>query len=595
MSYFGLNQTAQNQALDEAARSKRNDDSAGFFDGAFTAPFAGMYTGLVAKPDQALWGLLDATVSPVARELNEQFDINDTSEQFIKNQRKLAEQQIRQLTPDRGTTGTAGQVLFSLFDIGSQAAAASFTGGALGSALTVGGLQGFSDYEKSVADGVAPGVASEKAFGEGVFAAGGVFIPMSLGLRGGGAMAESVGNQLLVKGGSLGKPMSAVAKATPDVLFASGSNVVMGMAQRGYSAKVLSDAGYKELAAQYDVFDKQSMAIDAVLGVAFGGIGRYINSRGESMPLLEYSGPQIDAALTANQHMHMDLDTAPGLPVNAMSLDGHVQAMRKAMNDLAMGDRVDIGSILDDAQFMPVSKRTLLDTSIREAAGVIDEGSSLSMVKDIQLKELSEQLISRGERESLMTSIHDLNYRIDQKTSEISAISNQEITGSGRRLSRDRTAKQSELRRLDNELSSLKNELKIKQQLADDNLPGGRFYEAKAELSRRKLAAEQSEEALMNYFSTPKPRDRTQITSDEIMQAETLVRGDRFEDIDSEVLNAEIAIKNNPDLEIDFIDEAGNSAKVKASELYSDAVKQADDAQNDAGLFDVAVNCFLGR
>lgn len=595
MSYFGLNQNAINQALDEASRSTQNDDSAGFFDGAFTAPFAGMYTGLVAKPDQALWGLLDTVVSPVARELNEQFDINDTSEQFIKNQRKLAEQQIRQLTPDRGTTGTAGQVLFSLFDIGSQAAAASFTGGALGSALTVGGLQGFSDYEKSVADGVAPGVASEKAFGEGVFAAGGVFIPMSLGLRGGGVMAESVGNQLLAKGGSLGKPMSAVAKATPDVLYASGSNVVMGMAQRGYSAKVLSDAGYKELAAQYDVFDKQSMAIDAVLGVAFGGIGRYINSRGESMPLPEYSGPQIDAALTANQHMHMDLDTAPGLPVNAMSLDGHVQAMRKAMNDLAMGDRVDIGSILDDAQFMPVSKRTLLDTSIREAAGVIDEGSSLSMVKDIQLKELSEQLISRGERESLMTSIHDLNYRIDQKSSEISAISNQEITGSGRRLSRNRTAKQSELRRLNNELSSLKNELKIKQQLADDNLPGGRFYEAKAELSRRKLAAEQSEEALMSYFSTPKPRDRTQITSDEIMQTETLVRGDRFEDIDSEVLNAEIAIKNNPDLEIDFIDEAGNSAKVKASELYSDAVKQADDAQNDAGLFDVAVNCFLGR
>lgn len=595
MSYFGLNQESENKRLDDASRNITKDSNVGFFDGAFTAPFAGMYTGLVAKPDQALWGLLDATVSPVARELNEQFDINDTSEQFIKNQRKLAEQQIRQLTPDRGTTGTAGQVLFSLFDIGSQAAAASFTGGALGSALTVGGLQGFSDYEKSVADGVSPGVASEKAFGEGVFAAGGVFIPMSLGLRGGGAMAESVGNQLLVKGGSLGKPMSAVAKATPDVLFASGSNVVMGMAQRGYSAKVLSDAGYKELAAQYDVFDKQSMAIDAVLGVAFGGIGRYINSRGESVPLLEYNGPQIDAALTANQHMHMDLDTAPGLPVNAMSLDGHVQAMRKAMNDLAMGDPVDIGSILADAQFMPVSKRTLLDTSIREAAGVVDKGSSLSMAKDIQLKELSEQLISHGERENLTASIHDLNYRIDQKSSEISAISNQETTGSGRRLSRNRATKQSELRRLNNELTSLKNELNVKQQLADDNLPGGRFYEAKAELSRRKLAAEQSEEALMNYFSTPKPRDRTQITSDEIMQAETLVRGDRFEDIDSEVLNAEIAIKNNPDLEIDFIDEAGNSAKVKASELYSDAVKQADDAQNDAGLFDVAVNCFLGR
>lgn len=595
MSYFGLNQIAQNQALDEASRSKQGDDSVGFFDGAFTAPFAGMYTGLVAKPDQALWGLMDSTVSPVARVLNEHFDLNDTSEQFIKNQRKLAEQQVRQLTPDRGTTGTAGQVLFSLFDIGSQAAAASFTGGALGSALTVGGLQGFSDYEKSVADGVAPGVASEKAFGEGVFAAGGVFIPMSLGLRGGGVMAESVGNQLLAKGGSLGKPMSAVAKATPDVLFASGSNVVMGMAQRGYSAKVLGDAGYRELASQYEVFDKQSMAIDAVLGVAFGGLGRYINSRGENTALPVFSGSQIDAALTANQQMHMDIDTAPGVPINAMSLDGHAQAMRKAMSDLVRGDLVDLGSILDGTQFMPANKRTLLDTSIREAIGVIDDGSLISMAKDVQLKELSDQLINRGERENVAGSIHDLNYRIDQKSREISTINNQNLVGSGRELSRNRTVKQSELRRLNNELTQLKSELEVKQQIAKDNLSGGHFYEARAELSRRKLAAEQSEEALMNYFSTPKPRDRAQITSDEMVQAETLVKGERIDDADSDALSARMAIKNNPDLEIDFIDEAGNTSKVKASDLYSDAVKQAEDAQNDAGLFDVAVNCFLGR
>lgn len=32
---------------------------------------------------------------------------------------------------------------------------------------------------------------------------------------------------------------------------------------------------------QYDVMDAQALATDAVLGLAFGGLGRFINSRGE--------------------------------------------------------------------------------------------------------------------------------------------------------------------------------------------------------------------------------------------------------------------------------------------------------------------------
>ncbi|WNK26141.1 hypothetical protein [Providencia hangzhouensis] len=592
MSYFGLNKVTSNQQLDDAVRSPSIDDSAGFFDGAFTSIYTGLYSGLIAKPEQALWGIMDTVVSPIAREVNEQFDINDTSEQFIQEQRKNAEKQVRSLTPDRATTGTAGQVMFSLFDIGGEALTGALVGGPLGGAMLVGGVQGFSDYEKLRADGVDKNTAINKATGEGLFAGLGVLTPMTLGFKGGGILAESIGAQLTARGGTISSLAGTASRATPDIVYASGSNIAMGMAQRGFASQILKERGYNQLASQYDVYDKQAIAIDGVLGVAFGGLGRYINSRGENVPLPEFDTPHVDAALTANQQLHLEADLPPGIPINAMSLDGHLAAMNKAMNDLSQGNPVDIGSILDGAEFLVHRPRSLIDTSIREAVGIIDEGSSLSLAKNTELNELASQLLNRGERENLTSSIHDLNYRIDEKTSEINSLANTEPKGSGKQLSNARKNKLAELRRLDNELTNLKNELKVKQGAISDSLSGGRFYEAKAELSRRQLAEEQSDNALVNYYATPKPRNKAQILSDEVNKTESMITG-KAENSDIDFKSAELALKNNPNLEIDFLDDSGNASKVKASDLYNEAVRQAEEAKHDASLFEVAVSCFL--
>ncbi len=593
MSYFGLNPIRVNQQLDDAIRStQNNNDDAGFFDGAFTSTYTGLYSGLIAKPEQVLWGIADTVVSPIAREVNEQFDINDTSEQFIQEQRKNAEKQVRSLTPDRATTGTAGQVMFSLFDIGGEALTGALVGGPLGGAMLVGGVQGFSDYEKLRADGVDKNTAINKATGEGLFAGLGVLTPMTLGFKGGGILAESIGAQLTARGGTLSSLAGTAARATPDIVYASGSNIAMGMAQRGFASQILKERGYNQLASQYDVYDKQAIAIDGVLGVAFGGMGRYINSRGENVPLPEFDTPQVDAALTTNQQLHLEADLPPGIPVNAMSLDGHLAAMNKAMNDLSQGNPVDIGSILDGSEFLVHRPRSLIDTSIREAVGIIDEGSSLSLAKKTELNELASQLLNRGERENLTSAIHDLNYRIDEKTSEINSLANTEPKGSGKQLSIARRNKQSELRKLDNELTNLKNELKVKQGVVSDSISGGRFYEAKAELSRRQLAEEQSDNALVNYYATPKPRNKAQILSDEVNKTESMITG-KAENSDIDFKSAELALKNNPNLEIDFLDDSGNASKVKASDLYNEAVRQAEEAKHDASLFEVAVSCFL--
>nr|WP_227414536.1 hypothetical protein [Serratia sp. X3] len=357
-------------AAENPIGSARSD--ADFFDGAFTAPFKGLYAG-VTQADQVAWAGVDAVVSPISRAVNDAFGVNDTSESFIKNQQKLAEQQVRALTPDAGTTGTAGQVLFSLAEVGGQAAAGTLLGGLPGAAATVGGLQGFSDYEKSRAEGVDYGTAVEKALVTGGTAALGAVLPMSLGLRAGGAVAEGVGAALTTGGTAAGATAGAVARAAPDLLYSAGTNVAMGMAQRGLSAEILRRGGYEDMARQYDIFDNQALAVDAVLGIAFGGLGRFINSRGESVAVRSAEPAEIDAALTSSSHLNYEVTASPGVPVSVLSRNAHARAMDKAMTDALAGHPVDVGSLMDGAEFIQRRPRVdLASQEVRKAMGLPD-------------------------------------------------------------------------------------------------------------------------------------------------------------------------------------------------------------------------------
>ncbi len=187
----------QNQQLDEAASNPAGFNSdVGFFDNAVGAALSGLYSGLVAKPDQLLWAGMDKIVSPIAQFVNENTSLNDTSVSYIAEQRKLAEQQVKRLTPDAATTGTAGQVLYGLFDMGGQAVVGITLGGPVGGAAAVTSLQGFSEFERLTAQGVDFRTAQEAGLVQGITAGAGTLIPMSLGLRAGGALAEGVAAQL---------------------------------------------------------------------------------------------------------------------------------------------------------------------------------------------------------------------------------------------------------------------------------------------------------------------------------------------------------------------------------------------------------------
>ncbi|ENF7465940.1 hypothetical protein ABRE04_002837 [Salmonella enterica] len=598
MSYFGLNAVNQNQQLDEAASNPAGfNTDVGFFDNSGTAAVSGLYSGLVAKPDQLLWAGMDKIVSPIAKFVNENTSINDTSAEYIGEQRKLAEQQVKRLTPDAATTGTAGQVLHGLFDMGGQAVVGTLLSGPAGGAAAVTSLQGFSEFERLTAQGVDFRTAQEAGLVQGVTAGAGTLIPMSLGLRAGGALAESVGAQLARTGESAVRNVAATAvRAAPDIAYAAGTNITFGMAQRGLTAKTLRDGGYNEMAAQYDVFDRQSIAIDAVLGVAFGGVGRFLNARGESAATPEFSPAEVDAALAANASHHAEIDVAPGVPVNVLSRDAHIQALQKAMNDVSQGRAVDVASIAEPASFSDVpGRRNLIAQSIDEVLFRADEGAAARAVETRTLEDQAAQVLPRGDRQVYQSEIANSQRIIDNLTEQRNQILSEEPKGSGKELAQSRAEKQSRLRDIDKRITEARGRLEFSRNALSPHEPGGEFFEARAELARRQQTESDLNAQAMSFYKTAEVRTPDESAPFEpgavLRQAEQRPTAEQAGDMDLRI--AEDSLVESPDMMITVLDDEGNPQSRSAREMLDEASRENEQAIQDSSLFDVAVACFL--
>ena len=598
MSYFGLNPVNQNQQLDEAASNPAGFNSdVGFFDNAVGAALSGLYSGLVAKPDQLLWAGMDKIVSPIAQFVNENTSLNDTSVSYIAEQRKLAEQQVKRLTPDAATTGTAGQVLYGLFDMGGQAVIGTTLGGPVGGAAAVTSLQGFSEFERLTAQGVDFRTAQEAGLVQGITAGAGTLIPMSLGLRAGGALAEGVAAQLARTGESSVRRAAATAvRATPDIAYAAGTNIAFGMAQRGLTAKTLRDGGYSEMANQYDVLDRQAIAIDAVLGVAFGGVGRFINSRGESTSAPNFSPVDIDAALAANAAHHAEIDIVPGVPINVLSRNSHIQALRKAMSDVSQGRPVDVASIVESASFSEIpGRKSLLSQAVNEALSSVDDGVTARAIENRLLEEQAAQLLSRGDRQVYQSEIANSQRIIENLTEQRAQILAEEPTGSGKALSRARSDKQARLRDIDQRIRQAQERLEFSRNALAPHEPGGQFFEARAELARRQQAESELNAQAVSFYKTAEVRTPEEVAPFEpgkiLQQTEQKMMADPAGDIDLRI--AEDSLLESPDMIITVLDDDGNPQSRSAREVLDEANRESEQAIQDSSLFDVAVACFL--
>lgn len=596
MSYFGLNTVNQNQQLDTAASNPAGvsgDNEVGFFDNAGAAALSGLYSGLVAKPDQLLWAGVDTVVSPIAQFINENTPVRDTSQEFIAEQRKLAQEQVKRITPDAATTGTAGQVLNGLFDMGSQAVVGTVLGGPLVGAAAVTSGQGFSEFERLRAAGVDVATAQDVALVHGITAGAGTLIPMSLGLRAGGALAESIGAQIVRGGESAARNvLAATARAAPDIAYAAGTNVAFGMAQRGLTASTLRSVGYDEMAAQYDVFDRQALAIDAVLGVAFGGIGRFVNARGETVRPPEFAPADVDAALAANASQHAEFDVAPGVPVNVLSRNAHIQALQKAMRDVSEGNRVDVASIAEAADFSAVpGRRNLISQAIDEALFTAEEGATSRAVETRILEEQAAQVLPLGERKALQSEIANSERILENLNTDRAAILAEEPGGSGKELAQARADKQARLRAVDQRITETTARLETARTDLAPHQPGGDKFEARAELARRRQAETDLNTQAMSYYKTAEVL--TAVEAAPFNNTRSLTQVDQQSAHDIDLQFAEDSLAASPDMLITVLDDDGNPQSRSAREVLEEAKRENEQAIQDSSLFDVAVACFL--
>ncbi|ENC2022871.1 hypothetical protein ABKE32_000497 [Escherichia albertii] len=600
MSYFGLDPTSERNQLSLAVENPVLPQEAGFFDNVLLSPLEGLVNGAINKPALSLAIGLDDTLSPYASMLDDA--VGTSTEQWFHDQVAVELASVRAATPNPATTGTAGQILNNMFDMGGQFAIGSRLGGPVAGAVTVSTMQGGADYAESRARGVDPATALQKATVTGLTAGAGTLIPASIGLRSVGA-ASGVLEKAMAFGG--------------DVAYSAGSNMAMGMAQRGFTHDILSGAGYEEMAGQYHALDSQALAVDAVLGVAFGGAGHFLHTgTGDRAPAPEVSQVDIDAALTTNSALHVETDAAPGIPADPISRTEHVASVNKALADISAGRPVDVSGILSHADFMPKDMNDFIrDVSVQASEFYpdlplfyLDDGAAITgkTVSDhiALLQPDAAALMDRGTRESLTGEIHRSENRLETLSGELTAVKNEPPKGSGKALAQARAAHVDRVKSLNRDIDALKSDIAAKKTALADHSKGGKNFEAKADISRlrqgivperlKQSVTRQSAEELGQNIDIP---PKSAPVEPEVSPGKTSAEKSADESaatVDGDAQLASHALRTNPDMVIQTEDAGGNMVEVRAADVMADADAVIRQAEQDASLFDAAVACFLG-
>lgn len=211
---------------------------------------------------------------------------------------------VKYWTPGAQETGSAGRLLGGLAQIGTEL----MSGGVSALAVTEGLNTGVELVDQ--------GVGAKTAAGASVI------------------QAATMGAGALIPGSGI------VTGKLADLALTAGGNAALGVANRGALSGLLSANGYEAQAQQYQAFDKASLATDLVMGGMFWGLSRGL------------SHGQIDSALTHSNARNAQVETAPGVPVDAASSVNHQQALGEAINQLQRGEPVEVPPAAADGTFL---------------------------------------------------------------------------------------------------------------------------------------------------------------------------------------------------------------------------------------------------
>lgn len=216
--------------------------------------------------------------------------------------------------PDGGLVGAGGSVLNSVFEMMPQ-----FVGGGASLVASTQLNTGIDLIQQGVDADTAQGVGLLAGIGTGV----GVWLPV-------------IGKTGLQK-----------------IMGSAALNPLVNMLSRGASSGVLKVAGYEKQAEQFDPFDMQTIATDAIMGMVFGGVD--VMARGADAPVDWNIIPQKvkDQVAVAKSYINRTQESAPGNPVDIKAQNAHLDAVDTAVTQIIEGKRVDVADKVSGVEFKP--------------------------------------------------------------------------------------------------------------------------------------------------------------------------------------------------------------------------------------------------
>lgn len=237
-----------------------------------------------------------------------------------------------------------------------------------------------------------------------------------------------------------GMALPAAIGTTLATRIASGVaiNTGFGGLNRYSVGETLEEKGYSDMAKQYRVFDGQAMLVDAVLGAAFGGAHHLASRNAAETPAPQ---PETEAPIPAAE----------------------VQSVPDNTSAAAKGEGSTTPVALGDSPAVPQATYESRMAELEADAG---------------------QLLSRGDRKVWQSELANSQRILGNLNEQRSTILNEEPSGSGKALSAARQDKQARLRAVDQQIEQVQQRLQDANNTLAPNMPGGQFYEARADLSR---------------------------------------------------------------------------------------------------------------
>ncbi|HHK8874962.1 TPA: hypothetical protein ACQZB3_000542 [Escherichia coli] len=252
-----------------------------------------------------------------------------------------------------------------------------------------------------------------------------------------GVDADTAGTLALEQAGAnalgMALPAGVGGRLATRLLSGIGINTGFGAANRFALGETLEENGYDELAKQYRVWDKQALLVDGVLGAAFGGVHHLTAQRADT-PLADPAPVPAETAATPTAEVQPPVGTESEISADA-----------------------------------PAAGEPVMPTYESRVA---------------ELQDLAGQIVNRGDRKALSQELHDLQYQHDQATAQLQELKNTPLSGSGKALSQARAQRTAQVNELDMRIGLLKEQIDQRGATLADSSPGGRFYEARSDLSR---------------------------------------------------------------------------------------------------------------